>query len=222
MPWWGSGGFAPWSWRLFLNLRYEKKNFLALYPVSNSHSQTSSRRTNQRSISKGKQQTCKACTQNHPSLWSYVLVKWAGEPVSNSLMTASRRGKQVWSLPLPHETNEWHQSVFDKLMTAALVALKTMADQQRAWGSSLKVVLVVVQCMWQYTNNSPGWSKAEYANVGGSREITIQSWKALLARWAITDHNHTLITVFLSWQIKLLNTVADTHWVFYAFSFPRN
>ena len=30
---------APWSWRLFLNLRYEKPHFLALYPVSNSHSQ---------------------------------------------------------------------------------------------------------------------------------------------------------------------------------------
>ena len=36
----GSGGKAPWSWRFFfINLRHENFHFLALYPVSNSHSQ---------------------------------------------------------------------------------------------------------------------------------------------------------------------------------------
>ena len=38
-PRWGSRCKAPWSWGLFLNLRYGKVHFLALYPVSNSHSQ---------------------------------------------------------------------------------------------------------------------------------------------------------------------------------------
>ena len=43
----------------------------------------------------------------------------------------------------------------------ALVTLKTMADQQSARGSSLKVVLVVEQCMRQYIENSPGCSTAK-------------------------------------------------------------
>ena len=34
----------------------------------------------------------------------------------------------------------------NKLMTA-LITLKTMADQQSAWGSSLKLMVMVVQCM---------------------------------------------------------------------------
>ena len=36
---WGSEGKSLWSWWLFLSLRYEKPHFLALYPVSNTHSQ---------------------------------------------------------------------------------------------------------------------------------------------------------------------------------------
>ena len=48
-------------------------------------------------------------------------------------------------------------------MTALVtVTLKTMADQPSASGSSLKVILVVVQSMRQYTESSPGRSTAKY------------------------------------------------------------
>ena len=99
----------------------------------------------------------------------------------------------------------------NKLMTA-LVTLKTRADQQSAWGISLKVVLVVVQCMRQYTDNSPGCNTAEYTNVGGRRQCTTQSWKPFLARWTETDRIGTVtgrigtqITVRLSRKIDLVS-----------------
>ena len=78
-------------------------------------------------------------------------------------------------------SNEWHQSMFGNKLMTALVTLKTLADQQRVWGSSLKVVLVVAQCM-RYTENSPGCSTAKYTNVGGRRQYTTQSWKPFLSR----------------------------------------
>ena len=59
-------------------------------------------------------------------------------------------------------------------MITVLVTLNTMADQQSARGSSLKGVLVVVQCTRQYTENSPGRSTAKYTNVGGRRQYTTQ------------------------------------------------
>ena len=80
-----------------------------------------------------------------------------------------------------------------KVMTA-LVTLKTVADQQSAWGCSLRVVQVVVQCVRQYTENSPGCSTAEYTNIEGRRQYTTQSWKALLARWTVTH--------FSNWQYR--------------------
>ena len=65
----------------------------------------------------------------------------------------------------------------------ALATLKTMEDQQSACGSSLKVVLVVVQRVRQYTEKqSLGCSTAKYTNVGGWRQYTTQSWKPLSAR----------------------------------------
>ena len=66
----------------------------------------------------------------------------------------------------------------NKLMTA-LVTLKTMADQQSASGSSLKVVLLVVQCMKQYTEQS--WLL--YPKSTSTMEAgTTQSPKPFLAR----------------------------------------
>ena len=84
----------------------------------------------------------------------------------------------------------------------ALVTLKTTVHQQSAPGSSLKVVLVLVQCMRPYTATvivlSRGCSTVEYTNVAGRRQYTTQSWKALLivlARRIVTDHISILITV---------------------------
>ena len=74
----------------------------------------------------------------------------------------------------------------NKLLTA-LVTLKTMADQQSACGSSLKVVLVAVQCMRQYTENSLGCSTTKYTNVGGRWQYSTQSGKPLPARRTVTD-----------------------------------
>ena len=113
-------------------------------------------------------------------------------------------------------SNEWHQSMFGNKLMTALVTLKTLADQQNTRGSSLKVVLVVVQCMRQYIYNSPGCSTAEYTNVGGRRQYTTQSWKPLLARWTVTDRIGTVTdcigtqtTVRLSRKINLC-VIEDT------------
>ena len=56
----------------------------------------------------------------------------------------------------------------------ALFTLNTMADQQSAPGSSLKGVLVVVQCTRQCTENSPSRNTAKYTYVGGRRQYTTQ------------------------------------------------
>ena len=93
----------------------------------------------------------KDCTHKHLSLWAYV---------------------PVYVRAISKASNEWHRSVFGNKLITALVTLKTMADQQSAWGSSLKVVLVVVQCMRQYTENSPGCSTAKYTDIGGRRQYT--------------------------------------------------
>ena len=97
-----------------------------------------------------------------------------------------------------------------------LVTLKSMADQQSAWGSSLKVVLVVVECMRQYTENSPGCSTAKNTNVRGRRQYITQSWKPLLARWTVTDHISTVTghigtqtTVCLLRKINLYHSLCN-------------
>ena len=88
------------------------------------------------------------------------------------------------------------ESMFGNKLMTAQSTLKTLADQQSAWGSSLMGVFVVVQCMKQYTENSPGCITAKYTNTGGRRKYITQCWKHLLARWTETDH------------------IADTHGVF--------
>ena len=82
--------------------------------------------------------------------------------------------------------------MFDNTLITALVTLKTMVDRQSAWGSSLKGVFVAVQCMRQYTENSPGCVTAKYTNVGGRRQYTTQCWKPLLDRWTVTDRIGTV------------------------------
>ena len=120
------------------------------------------------------------------------LSTWADAVVSNSLI-ASRRGKQVWSLlialwnKISNASTERHQSIFGNKLMTALVTLKTMADQQSAWGSSLKGIQVVVQCTIQYTENSPGCSTAKYTMLEAGGKYTTQCWKPLLARWTVTD-----------------------------------
>ena len=82
--------------------------------------------------------------------------------------------------------------MFGNKLVTALATLKTMADQQSARGSSLTVVLVVVQCMRQYTENSPGCSTAMYTSVGGRRQYTTQCWKPLPCQMNLTDHTGTV------------------------------
>ena len=103
----------------FLNLRYKKKIFLALYPVSNSDSQNilyctlgslpeEQTRLRQRPIFKDSILVTKATKvariitflSGHMCLYT-----WAGAVVSNSLTTASRREKQIWSLQFPRKQN---------------------------------------------------------------------------------------------------------------------
>ena len=119
-----------------------------------------------------------------------------------------------------------------------LVILKTMADQQSAWGSSLRWVLVVVQSMIHYAENSPGCSKAKYTNTGSRRQYTKQCWKPLLARWTVTDHIGTVTgsirtvtghigtqtTVCLSRYIDLYQSLCNCQHTLsvHRFSFPGN
>ena len=185
----------------------ENTHFLALDPVSNSQSQNthycalglSSRRTNQAWTKVNIQRLYtgninnKGCTHNHLSFWSYVLV-YMGR--SSCQQLANRHLEEKCKLApwnkMSQVSNKWCQSMFGNKLMITLVTLKTMADQQSAWGISLKGVLVVVQCMRQYTKNSPGCSTAKYTNIGGKRQYTIQSWKPFLARWTITDHIGTV------------------------------
>ena len=114
----GQGTLPPETEGFYLNLRYKKNRFPALYPVSNSHSQNtlyctlslSSRGTNQAQTIVYVQRLYtpninnKGCTRNHPSFCSYVLV-YVGRSSYQQLTTDSTRGeKRVWSLYLPQET----------------------------------------------------------------------------------------------------------------------
>ena len=73
-----------------------------------------------------------------------------------------------------------------------------MADQQSAWGSSLNGVFVAVQCMRQYSENSPGCSTAKYTNVGVRRHNTVleapscqmnRNWLYRYRNWPYRYHN---------------------------------
>ena len=234
--WWRSGGKVPWSRRLFLNVRYERPHFLALNSVSNSLSQNtvycawrlSSRGTNQASTKVYTQRLYtpkrnnKRCTHNHCSFWYYELV-YLGSSSCQPLIndgTQKRKARLVIVIAPGNKiskiSNEWHQSMFENTLMTALVTLKIMADQQSTWGTSLKGVLVVVQWMRQYTENSPGCSTAKYTNIGDRRQYTAQCWKPLLARWTITDCVDTLTgcigtqtTVHLSRKIYLYQSLRN-------------
>ena len=242
MPWWGSGGEVLWSWRLSLNPRYEKPHFLALGPVSNSHSQTTlffalkgflpqeQTRFRQRSISKDYSPDINnnGCTLNHLSFWLYVLI-YMGRSSCQQLTndsTQNRKASLVIVIAPGNKTskvsNEWHWSMFGNKLMTALVTLKRMADQQSAWGSSLKVILAVVvyETHWEQS-----WLQctAKYTNAGGSRQYTTQSWRPLLARWTVTDcistvtvcmgtitgHSSTQTTVHLSQSIDLYQRLCN-------------
>ena len=138
--------------------------FLTLCTVSNSHSQytlycalrLSSRGTRQASTKVSIQRLYtpninnKGCTHNHLSLWSYDCACLRGqEQLSATDVSIQKRKARLGIVTAPRnkmskESNDWHPSIFGNKLMAALVTLKTMADQQSAWASSLKVVLVVV------------------------------------------------------------------------------
>ena len=98
--------------------------------------------------------------------------------------------------------------------------------------------LVIVKCMRQYTENSPGGSTAKYTNLGGRREYTAQCWKppSCQMNWNWPYWYCNWPYQFSNWlyQYRLQYTfrgksmsirvyaIADTHWVFFVFCFPRN
>ena len=160
------GGEASWNWRPFLNLRHEKPHFQTLYPLSNKHSQNtlycawrlSSRET---SLAKAKVTiqrlytpniNNKGSTHHHLSFLSYQLIymrRYSCWQLTNDNIQKRKASLVTVTAPrnkISKASNEWHQCMFSNILMTAQVTLKTMADQQSAWGSSLKGVLVI-RCM---------------------------------------------------------------------------
>ena len=109
-----------------------------------------------------------------------------------------------------------------------------MADQQSAWGSSLKVVLVTVQCMRQYTENSPGCSTAQYTNntlkAGGNAPV-LEAPSCQINRNPLYRY-HNRLYWFCNWpyQYTDYSTRFTVNWylsesmqsLFFGFSLPWN
>ena len=134
--------------------------------------------------------------------------------------------------------------MFGNNLMTALVTLKTMADQQSVWGSLLKKVFVLVQCMRPYTENSSCCTTVKYTNIGGRRQYTTQCWKppflpdeplmtasVLQLIWyhnwlywyhnwpyRYTDYSTPFPGKLISIRIYAIN---DSHWVFFRFSFQE-
>ena len=168
----GVRGKVPWSWRLFLNQRYEKNPFpntlssfkqpLTNYSLlsikaffqrnkqGNAPVGSGAKTLWQMSISKHSVlliQTTKVALHTITFLFGHMcLSTWAEAVVSNShpeekasLVNVIAPGNKI-----SKASNKWHQSMFGNKLMTALVTLKTMVDQQSAWGSSLKGIFVVV------------------------------------------------------------------------------
>ena len=116
------------SFFFFLNLWYVKSHFLALYPVSDSHSQNtlysasrlSSRETNQAQTNINVQRLYtsninnKGCTHSHLSFWSNVLV-YVGRSSCQQLTNDSIQKRKACFAPgneISKASNELHQSMF--------------------------------------------------------------------------------------------------------------
>ena len=176
-----------WHFILFKTTTHKK-----LFTVLEGFLPEEQTRLRQRSLSKDSVHNTninnKGCTHDHLSFWSYVLVYMGRSSCQQLTYDSIHKRKAclvIANAPgnkIPEVSNEWHQSMFGNKLMTALVTLKTMADQLCAWGISLKGVLVAVQCMRQYTENSPGCSTAKYTNDGGRMQYTTHSWKSLLAR----------------------------------------